>query len=63
MEETGVPGENHRPVTNHRQTLSHNVVLLAIPKRSRPRRSPFEAHYLNLIKKNNKIKSGFLLNS
>ena len=26
VEETGVPGENHRPVTSHRQTLSHNVV-------------------------------------
>ena len=26
MEETGVPGENHRPATSHRQTLSHNVV-------------------------------------
>ena len=26
MEETGVPGENHRPAANHRQTLSHNVV-------------------------------------
>jgi hypothetical protein len=26
VEETGVPGENHRPVENHRQTLSHNVV-------------------------------------
>jgi hypothetical protein len=25
--ETGVPGENHRPVANHLQTLSHNVVL------------------------------------
>ena len=25
-EETRVPGENHRPVTSHRQTLSHNVV-------------------------------------
>jgi hypothetical protein len=22
----GVPGENHRPVTSHWQTLSHNVV-------------------------------------
>ena len=30
MEETGVPGENHRPVTSHRQTLSHNVVHLAL---------------------------------
>ena len=27
VEETGVPEENHRPVTNHRQTLSRNVVL------------------------------------
>jgi hypothetical protein len=26
MEEPGVPGENHRHVANHWQTLSHNVV-------------------------------------
>jgi hypothetical protein len=26
MEETGVPGENHRTVASHLQTLSHNVV-------------------------------------
>jgi hypothetical protein len=26
VEETGVPGENHRPVASHRQTLSHNIV-------------------------------------
>jgi len=26
VEETGVPGENHRPATIHCQTLSHNVV-------------------------------------
>ena len=26
MEETGVPGENHRPVVSHCQTLLHNVV-------------------------------------
>ena len=26
MEETGVFGENHRPVASHLQTLSHNVV-------------------------------------
>ena len=25
VEETGGPGENHRPVASHRQTLSHNV--------------------------------------
>jgi len=24
VEETGVPGENHRPVTSHWQMLSHN---------------------------------------
>jgi hypothetical protein len=28
VEETGVPGENHRPVANHWQTLSHNVVSI-----------------------------------
>jgi hypothetical protein len=27
VEETGVPGDNHRPVTSHWQTLLHNVVL------------------------------------
>jgi hypothetical protein len=26
MEETGVPGENHRPVASHSQTSSHNSV-------------------------------------
>jgi hypothetical protein len=26
VEETGVPGENHRPFASHRRTLSHNVV-------------------------------------
>ena len=26
QEETGVPGENYRPVVSHRQTLPHNVV-------------------------------------
>jgi len=26
VEETGKPGENHRPVASHWQTWSHNVV-------------------------------------
>ena len=26
VEETGVPGEKHRPAVSYRQTLSHNVV-------------------------------------
>jgi len=26
VEETGVPGENHRPAASHWQTLSYNVV-------------------------------------
>jgi hypothetical protein len=26
VEETGVPGENHRPVAIYRQNLSHNVI-------------------------------------
>ena len=32
VEETGVPGENHRSVANQWQTLSHNVVSSA-PRR------------------------------
>ena len=34
VEETGVPGENHRPVASHWQTLSHNVVS-STPQRGR----------------------------
>ena len=31
VEETGGPGENHRPVASHyKQTLSHNVINLAL---------------------------------
>ena len=26
VEETEVPGENHRPVVRHGQTLSHNIL-------------------------------------
>jgi len=28
VEETGVPGETHRPFANHQQTLSHNAVSI-----------------------------------
>ena len=38
LEETGVPGENHRPVARHYQTLSHNV------EPSTPRMSGFHTH-------------------
>ena len=31
VEETGIPRENHRPVANHWQTLSHNVVSSTHP--------------------------------
>ena len=30
VDETGGPGENHRPVASHWQTLSPNVVHLAL---------------------------------
>ena len=30
VEETGEPGESHRPVASHWQTLSHNVVHLTL---------------------------------
>jgi hypothetical protein len=38
VEETGVPGENHQPVANDCQTLSHNVVS------STPRLSGIQTH-------------------
>jgi hypothetical protein len=31
MEETGVPGENHRPAASHWQTLPHNAVSYTPP--------------------------------
>jgi len=31
VEETGVSGENHRPVASHRQTLSHKVLSSTPP--------------------------------
>ena len=34
VEEYGVPGENHRPVVSHGQTLSHNVVS-STPRKKR----------------------------
>ena len=34
VEETGVPGENHSPVTSHWRTVSHNIVS------STPRHEP-----------------------
>jgi len=38
VEDTGVPGENHRPAASHWQTLSHNVVLYT------PRLSEIRTH-------------------
>jgi hypothetical protein len=38
VEETRVPGENHRPAASHCQTLSHNVVS------STPRLSGIRTH-------------------
>jgi hypothetical protein len=35
VEETGGPGENYRPVASHWQTLSHNVVHLALIRDSK----------------------------
>ena len=32
VEETDVPGENHRPDANHRQNLSHNVDRVQLAK-------------------------------
>jgi hypothetical protein len=43
VEETGGPGENHRPLATHLQTLSHNVVSSA------PRHSKSEIRTRNVI--------------
>ena len=31
MEETGGPGENHRPVASHKETLSRNAISSTPP--------------------------------
>jgi hypothetical protein len=41
VEETEIPGENHRPVASHSQTLSHNVVS------STPRLSGIRTHNIS----------------
>ena len=41
VEETEIPGENHRPVASHSQTLSHNVVS------STPRLSGIHTHNIS----------------
>jgi len=38
VQETGIPGENHRPAASHWQTWSHNVVS------STPRLSGIRTH-------------------
>ena len=44
VEETGVPGENHRPATSHRQTLSHKDVS------STPHMSGIQTHKNNICR-------------
>jgi hypothetical protein len=40
LEETRIPGENHRPVVCHRRTLSHNA-LSSKPRHERDSNSQF----------------------
>ena len=40
VEDTGVPGENHRPVASHWQNSSHNVVS-STPRHERGSNSQF----------------------
>jgi hypothetical protein len=37
MEETGVPGQNHRPAASYWQTVSHNVLFRVHLSTSRAR--------------------------
>jgi len=48
VEETGVPGENHRYVASHWQTLSHNIVS-STPHHERDSNSHFKGdrHWLH----------------
>jgi hypothetical protein len=48
MEETGVPGENHRPAASHAQMLSHNVVS-STPRLSRVQTYTYQYRYLYLF--------------
>ena len=43
VEETGVPGENHRPAASHWQTVSHNAVS------STPRLRGIRPHNFSVI--------------
>jgi hypothetical protein len=55
VEETGVPGENHRSVASHRQALSHNVVS-STPRHERDSNSQLYSIYKSLSgKRHNSI--------
>jgi hypothetical protein len=50
VEEAEVPGENHRPVRSHWQTLSHNVVL-STPRHKRGSNSRIFFHNFDILLK------------
>ena len=49
VEETGVPGENHRPVASHLQTLSHNLVS-STPRHERSSNSQSPGRFEKILK-------------
>ena len=53
VEETRVPGEDHRPAASHRQTLSHNVVS------STPHMSGIQTHNVSGDRHYLNFKCGF----
>jgi hypothetical protein len=49
VEESGVPGENHRPVASHWQTFSHNVAS-STSRLSEVRTHPLTCGYIGIYK-------------
>ena len=53
-EESGIPGENHRPVASYEQTLSHNVVS-STPSHERDLNSQYNQREIRIFQLRNML--------